>query len=296
MDIRQFITFKKIAEVGNFTKAAEELGYAQSSVTAHIQALESHLKTVLFDRIGKSIELTASGIQLLEYVNELLEVYRKIESISTVEAAPKGTIKIGVPETLMLYRLDKLFKTYKELYPEVTIIMTDTPASRLVEALSKGELDLAFILDHLVDHPDFMVYPLIEEKMCFIYPPDLDSPKLSKLPRELAVFLTEDGCSYRYLFEHALKDNGAYAENIIETWSIETIKRCVMNSIGMSYLPMVTVAQEIKTGLLQYEPTSNEDKKMVSQIAYHKKKWLSPAIKAFLDLTLELAKTWENPV
>lgn len=294
MDIRHFITFKKVAELGNFTRASEVLGYAQSSITAHIKMLESDLGTQLFDRIGKRIELTNAGIKLLEYTNELLDIYEKIESVGSINQEPKGTIKIGVPETLMLYRLDEVFKNYKSKYPDVSIIMMDTPSARLVEALHKGELDLAFILDHEIKDPDLHVHHLIDEKMSYVFPPNCEKTDLSHLPKELAIFLTEKGCSYRYLFEHALKKNGVISENRIETWSIETIKRCVMNGIGMSYLPEIVVREEIKNNQIISVPASNDDKKMISQIAYHKKKWQSPAMMAFLELTLEVADGWQE--
>lgn len=291
MDIRQFITFKKVAELGNFTRASENLGYSQSSVTAHIQALESDIGTALFDRIGKTVTLTDKGAELLEHVNELLAIYHKIEVMGQSESHPDGTIKIGVPETLMLYRLDQVFKTYKKRYPQVTIILENTPASKMLDALHKGELDMVFILDHMIKDQDLVVQPLIEETMCYVLPPGYEHPSLESVPDELAIFLTEKGCSYRYLFEHALKAEGKLSKNTMETWSIETIKKCVMNGIGMSFLPWVAIQAESHEGKLVAMPCDLPNK-MVSQVAYHRKKWLSPALKAFLEVTLELSNTW----
>lgn len=294
MDIRHFITFKKVAELGNFTRASEVLGYSQSSITAHIQALESDIGVLLFDRIGKTIELTEKGIQLLEYVNELLDAYSKIENIGQEDDVPKGIIRIGIPETLMLYRLDMVFKTYKSLYPNVTIVLENTPSSRLVEALHKGELDLAFILGHEIKDSDLITMNLIDEMMCYIFPPEYNDISLDAIPEELAIFLTEKGCSYRYIFEHALKSNSVPSNNVMETWSVETIKKCVMNGIGMSFLPFIAVREEVKNGKLIAIPFNSIHNKMVSQIAYHRKKWLSPSLKAFLDLTLETTDSWDD--
>jgi DNA-binding transcriptional LysR family regulator len=65
MDIRHFVTFKKVAELDHFTRASEVLGYAQSNVTAHIQTLESNLDTRLFDRIGKQLNLLKRAYNFL---------------------------------------------------------------------------------------------------------------------------------------------------------------------------------------------------------------------------------------
>lgn len=61
MEIRNIITFVRIVEYNNFTKAAESLGYSQAAVTAQIKSLEKELGVPLFDRIGRSIALTEKG-------------------------------------------------------------------------------------------------------------------------------------------------------------------------------------------------------------------------------------------
>jgi DNA-binding transcriptional LysR family regulator len=292
LDIRHFITFKTVAKLNSFTKASKELGYAQSSVTAHIQALESHMDTLLFERIGKNIKLTAKGTQLLEYIYELLNAYEKIENLKYEEDEPQGTIRIGVPETLMLYRLDSIFKEYKKNYPKVNIILANTPSSSLVESLHKGDLDIAFVLDHKIEDKDILSYDLIKEQMCFIFPSDFKDISLDKMPKDLSIFFTENGCSYRYIFKNYLKQNGISSDNIMETWSIETIKKCVKNGIGMSFLPRITVYEEEKNKEIKTLPCNSNHKELISQIAYHKKKYLSPALKTFVDLTLKDSKSW----
>ena len=67
MEIKNIRTFVRVAELGNFTKAAQELGYAQSTVTTQIQLLESELKCSLLDRNGKKIVLSANGKDFLQY-------------------------------------------------------------------------------------------------------------------------------------------------------------------------------------------------------------------------------------
>lgn len=293
MNIRHFITFKKVAELNSFTKASEVLGYSQSSITAHIQALETEFNVSLFDRIGKKIELTPKGNQLLAHVNELLDSYSKIESIVRDNEIPNGSIRIGVPETLMLYRLDTIFKNYKQKFPNVTIIIENTPSSRLVEALHRGELDLAFILDHEVVDPDLQVSVLMEERMCLIHPPSLSYGVDSAFPNDLSIFMTEKGCSYRYIFDQYLRLNNIPTNNTLEAWSVEIIKKCVINGLGISLLPQVAVYREHQNGSLIALPVETE-KKIYTQIAYHQKKWLSPTLKSFIELTIENSSTWQE--
>ena len=78
MEIRHLQTFVTIAELGSFTKAAEYLGYAQSTITSHIQILENELGEILFNRLGKKIILTNLGKELIPYAKQMLEVYKEI--------------------------------------------------------------------------------------------------------------------------------------------------------------------------------------------------------------------------
>ncbi len=64
MELRHLVTFKSILDLGGFTKAAENLGYAQSTVTMHIQALEEQVGAPLFDRLGKKVVLSIDCRQL----------------------------------------------------------------------------------------------------------------------------------------------------------------------------------------------------------------------------------------
>ena len=66
------ITFVRIAEVKNFSKSAEILGYSQSAVTMQIKQLEEELKAQLFERIGKQVKLTQAGERLLPHALEIL--------------------------------------------------------------------------------------------------------------------------------------------------------------------------------------------------------------------------------
>ena len=66
MEIRQLKSFRTVANLLSFNKAAGQLHYAQSSISAQIQTLEEQLGVQLFDRLGKRIQLTDSGTQLLQ--------------------------------------------------------------------------------------------------------------------------------------------------------------------------------------------------------------------------------------
>src|SRR5258708_12682543 len=72
LDLRELKTFRRVATEKSFTRAANLLHYAQSSVTAQIHGLEEELGVPLFDRMGRRVELTSAGRQFLTYADNLL--------------------------------------------------------------------------------------------------------------------------------------------------------------------------------------------------------------------------------
>lgn len=100
MTIIQLTTFLEIASLGNFSLAAESLGYAQSTVTMQIKQLEEELGVELFDRLGKSVVLTAAGARLIGYAEKMKQLEREILLDIPISDEPNGTLKIGVSETL----------------------------------------------------------------------------------------------------------------------------------------------------------------------------------------------------
>ena len=90
----------RIAEVQNFSKTAEQLGYSQSAVTMQIKQLENELQVPLFERIGKQARLTQAGERLLPYALEILDSIRKAESIVQDPEKIAGKLRIGTCESL----------------------------------------------------------------------------------------------------------------------------------------------------------------------------------------------------
>ena len=98
MEIRNIITFVRIAELQNFSKAARQLGYSQSAVTMQIKQLEEELNAQLFDRIGKHIRLTQAGQRLLPHALEILDGVRRAQGITREPEEVSGRLRIGTAE------------------------------------------------------------------------------------------------------------------------------------------------------------------------------------------------------
>ena len=121
----------------------------------------------------------------------------------------------------------------------------------------------------------------------------IDHP-LAQQPRVTAadlsgetILLTEPGCGYRHLFEQALTQQGQYGVVKLDFNSVEAIKQCVIAGLGIGFLPEVAIAEEIAVGklcALNWERPFT----VYTQIVWHKDKWISPIMQAFLDITRQV--------
>jgi len=290
MEIRHFKTLKAIIEEGSFIKAAKVLNYAQSSVTSHIQAIEEFYAQPVFDRMNKRFVLNSFGKKLYKHSLKLLETYDLIMDLKSDSKIPSGQIRIGAPESTIQYRLYPILKQYKELYPDVRLIMSNASSSKMRSALSNGTLDIALLLEQKRSISDIHLEKLIEEPMSIVIPTDYPENNITPDLYHTLLY-TEKGCSYRTIFENLISTQGIETDNIIETTNVEVIKQYIRCGMGISFLPTITVQKEIESGQIRHIPW-NDENPVILQIAYHTNKWLSPAISEFIRLINEESKHW----
>ncbi|MEH7452792.1 LysR family transcriptional regulator [Gottfriedia acidiceleris] len=294
MEIRHLITFKSIVDLGGFSKAAVHLGYAQSTVTAHIQALEQELGVPLFDRIGKKVQLNAVGGHFLTHAIDMIQLYTKAKDVFQMDKEIPTTLRIGAPESLTIYRLPFIIQSFRKLYPTVNIIMKSGLCWELQDELRRGDLDITFFLQAPISDPDLHMETLVEEKLVILLPPDSETYRTQtqfSLYENENILLTEQG-SYRDYFEAFLRSKGIATESGIEFWSVEAIKQCVMCGLGISMLPQMTVNNEIeqqKIRSIEWDTTLGS---VFTIMAWHKNRWQSHATRKFIEIVEVHAKGW----
>nr|NNM91131.1 LysR family transcriptional regulator [Bacilli bacterium] len=296
MEIRQLQTFVTVVAKQSFTRAGIELGYTQSTITAHIKELEQEIKAPLFDRIGKRILLTENGKHFLQYAKEILRLsHEAIASLHPLNQ-PAGTLRIGATETLMVYRLPPVLLAYKKRFPHVNLVLLPSENLDLNDKLTSGEVDLAVITDIKTEEAQVTNIVLTKENLSLVAPYQHPlGQKKSVTPIDLSsetLLLTERG-SYRDIVVRWLQlDHGT--PSIIDFWSIEAIKQCVKSGLGISYLPSITVREEIAAKRLIALPWVHQDDHVLTQLRFHKDKWLSPAMEEFILLMQQHAAMWQD--
>lgn len=288
MEFRQLQAFCAIANNSSFTKSAELLGYAQSSITTQIQLLEQEMQTRLFERLGKRVVLTESGKTFLRYAERILALAKEAQEVTASAAAPRGTLTIGAPESLCATQLPLLLREYHKRYPAVKIVLKMGGYRVFQSGMKNNQLDVSFFFQRYIQqHPDFTVLPLAAEPIVAVASPGYRSAGMTKLTlQDLAaetLILGEQGCSYRVILTDLLEQAGIYPETIMELDSVTAITQCAKNGLGIAFLPRFVVERELAAGELIDLQWAGDEFATWIQLAHHKDKWLSPLLTTFIE-------------
>ncbi|MBJ8048262.1 LysR family transcriptional regulator [Bacillus cereus group sp. N18] len=284
MEMRHVKTFCAIVKHGGFSKAALALGYAQSTVTGHIKALENDLHIPLFDRLGKKVLLTKAGHQFHPYALELLAIYEKAQEIPQNNDYLEGTLSITSNESLAVYRLPQLLRTYKQQNPKVNIVLETTTNEHALKKLHEGETDVIFLIGESIAHNDFIIRTFCNETFGWILPihsPVQENP--FRLLQDTQFIFTEQSCGYRPMVDRFLRQSENILEKTFETSNVEVIKQAVMCELGISILPYIVVQENCQKEQIRFQPIETPDV-IQSHVIYHKSRWISPVLQSFLSL------------
>lgn len=294
MEIRLLNTFLTTAKLLSFTQAADYLGYAQSTITNQIQLLEEELGTMLFERLGKQVKLTKDGEHLFIYAAQILKLSEEAKNIISSSLIPKGSLIIGTAESLCLHRLPEIFNKFRFLYPQVEINIRFDGCNDYRTLLRKNVIDILLFLDVPCNDKNLITHILFEEPMAVIAAPNHPLTKKHQVtPQDLngePLVLTAEGCSYRRIFESILTQAGVKPSSTMGISSNEVIKKFVSDGWGIGFLPYIVVKQELTTNQLTELPWEGPPFNITAQLIYHKDKWLSPALKAFITVALAMLK------
>jgi DNA-binding transcriptional LysR family regulator len=296
LDLRELKTFRVVAAEKNFTRAASLLHYAQSSVTAQIHGLEAELGVPLFDRMGRRVELTVAGRQLLSYADRLLDIADEAKRAVQNDGQPAGTLTVGAPETLLAYRMPELLRQFQQKYPAIHLSLTASESCALGVGgvIMAPNVDVGFTLDVPLRSSHLTTECLRREPVLLAVSPQHPPAGKKRVKAEAIaneqVLLTDRACSYRALFERTMIADGAPVRASLEFLSVEAIKQCALASMGVAVLPEVVIARELKRGTLVTVDWPKQPLLVYTQMFRHHDKWMSPVISAFWNLTASLLR------
>ena len=253
MELRNINTFLHIAELHSFSSAARELGYSQSAVSAQISQLEAELGTPLFDRVGKTVRLTDAGQTFQSYARALLITAQQAKAALLPARAVSGTLRVALADSVCSTFLPDLL-----------------------------QLDQPLLL------PSLTLAVNVPEPVCFVAPAGHPLADRAEVPLDVLAqqefLLTERGMSYRDALDQRLAARGLSVHPYIELGSASLLCQMVERGMGFSFLPEYIVRPALSAGRIARLHVPDCAVTMHRQLFYHKDKWLTPQMKAFIEL------------
>ena len=260
MELRQLEAFAAVAAQGSFTRAAESLCLTQPAVTRQIAALENELRTRLFDRLGRTIRLTAAGEALHDYAEAMLRLAREAtEAVGDIEAGGAGRLTVGASSTLATYVLPPLLRRFRQTHgSRVEIAIHTGVSARILEMVRAGEADAGLVTgdaDAIAD-PLLIATVLADYDTCVVVPAGHPLASRGEEPVHAGdltgspLILMETGTNLRAYVDRLLSDAGVAEQVSMELDNVEAIKRMIEAGLGVSLLPRVAVQTEDEAGRL----------------------------------------------
>ncbi len=292
MELREIRTFLEVANLKSFCRAAEKLKYSQAAVTVQIKQLEKELNVHLFDRIGKQTTLTHEGELFYQYASEIMRNVAYARNALGQSSELTGTLVIGTIESICSTLLPPLIREYHHRYPKVNInIVIDSPET-LLNMMNSNQVDMVYFLDRrmydakwvkILEKPEEIIFAASKDHI-FAKETGLTIDQIITQP----LILTEKDASYRFILEQYLASDDKKLHPFLEIGNTEFIIKLLKQNEGISFLPEFTVRKDMEQGNLTALSMKEFYLRTWRQIVYHKDKWLSREMKAFMELVLEM--------
>lgn len=283
--ISRYEIFCKVIETGSFTRAAEELGYTQSSVSQTVKNLENELGAILIERKKDGIALTSDGKNFYPYIDSITSAERALdEKRRELNGLTNSVITIGTFTGVSRTVLPSLMKSFQDIYPTVSFVLQQGEYTGISEWIQSGRVDFGFINQSAAK--GIKTNPLYEEQMLAVAPQNhpfaaRESVSLSEIAEEPFILLDEGEHSVPLtaFAQNSLNPNISY--KVTDDY---TILAMVRQRLGVSMI-YERVLQGYEQGLTIKR--IDEQPKRVIALAYKNRDVLPLAASKFVDFIIK---------
>lgn len=291
MDLKNLITFIHVAELGSFTKAAEQLGYSQPSISFQIKQLEEEFGCLLFERINHTITLTEKGHELVYCAHQIRALTDSFKESVAENDECSGHIHIVTPDSVCEEMINSHYIDFHNRYPDISIRFSTGDSAVMLDMLDHNEADVIITLDNHLYNKDYIIAKEQQLSMHFV------TARNSKfaIRKNLSIkdiinepfILTEHGQGYRRVFDRELAKKSLEITPFLEIGRTDMITSMLTQSNMISYLPDFVTQPLIDSGELCYLDVRDLNIDIWKQLIYHKNKWMSKSLKAFIEYVKE---------
>ncbi|MBW2178310.1 MAG: LysR family transcriptional regulator, partial [Deltaproteobacteria bacterium] len=281
MDADKLKAFHNVALTGSFTKAAGKLFLTQPAISQKVQALENSLGVTLFDRSGRTVQLTREGEILHSYTDRLFSLYDEIDSLfKDMTDLNRGRVTIGATAVMGIYFITRIIGRFNRKYPGIEIDLKIGNSLSVVNMILDGEVEIGFT-GWDIDHSSLERILVHTEPLFIVSAPEnpltrkktVVTDDLKKTP----FIWREKGTQTRVVVKDWFEANVGknYPRQSIELENIEAAKRAVGEGCGITIIPERAARREIDAGLLKRVYLDEFDISVDYYLSFHKKRTFS---------------------
>lgn len=291
MELRNLITFTHVAELGSFTKAAEQLGYSQSTISFQIKQLEEELGCLLFERINHTISLTERGHELVSYAHQVRALTDEFKENLNKEEELSGHIHIVTPDSVCDDMITTNYIDFHNKFPNISIKFTTADTLVMFDMLDHNEADIIITLDTHSYNKDYVIAK--EEQLSMHFVASSNSKFAGKKNLKIKdiinepFILTEYGQGYRRVLDKELAKRSLEITPILEIGRTDMITSLVAKGDMISFLPDFVTKEYIDSGELCYLDIKDMNMEIWKQLIYHKNKWMSKTLRTLINYIIE---------
>ena len=304
LSLHQLRCFLATYEHGSLTAAAEELGYAQPSVSEQVRALEKSLGVPLFRRVGRGVVPTTLADTLRPHAEQTIaaaeEARRAVQSAVALES---GTIRFGMFGVARLYAGAAIVADVLDRYPGVRVELIGQHSNEVQEELRRGRLEVAMIAVANAESEGMTVVPVARDELVYISadPERLISPitaaRLSKAELVMSETTWRTTDSFRVVIRRFLHEAGYNPHTRIEVEELETAVELVGRGYADSVIPRGAAEQLIprlapNVGYVSLRPKQYDTMAIVHRAGAV----LSPAARVMVEVVTRHIQTITEPV
>ncbi len=283
MELRLLEYFHAVCEELHFTRAAEKLGISQPTLSHQIKLLENQLDTVLFRRSGKQIQITESGMILLEYS---LSIFQKMKlariKINELKEMQRGKLSIGCSGN---HLINSSIISFHDQFPKIELSVVDTTTEDSIQKTLNGHFDLAVTLLP-INNSQLEPIKLSESQFFVICSTDnslaqfdtIDIKQLQNLP----IFLLQKNFMIRKTIDQYCDNIGISLKPIVELSDVQSLLQMTIINKGITILP-TSYVQNIDTSRIKLIRLSNKIPKTDIGIIYPKNTFMPQPAEFFIS-------------
>ena len=287
IDFAGIQAFVSVAELGGFSKAAQQLHVTQTALTRRIQKLEAYLGLRLLDRTTRSVALTAVGREFLPKARSIVgEMNAAVGQLKEMARTSSGSFTLACMSTMSARLLPVLIRMYADLHPDNRIRLLDMTSSDVREAVLDREAELGIAI-HGDVHPELNEHFLFDDALvfcCHESHPFAARPRLNwKDLKGADLIMVRGFTATRLLIEYHLLRHGVRASSAYEVQYHSTAVNLVEAGVGCAVLPWSALGPEGRSPIRRIELVGPKVHRRV-MLFTRKNVSLSPSAQAFFDV------------